>query len=334
VTAEKQRLLDTLAQQESILRRAFLSFLAEARSNRMTKEVTALIQRGHLEPALALVDQHITVLGNTVPKIFTNVANSELDAAAGRMRPSVIQKASVVGTVAVGFDPTHDRAARLMRTARLNFIEQFTREQRNATRVALVNSFQRGQGAETAARAFKDSIGLTRIQQSAVENYRRLLTLRSPEALARDLRDRRFDQRITNAIESGEALSSTQIDRMVERYHERMLTSRAVTIARTESHRIQSEAQQEALSQLVEQTGIEEGAVVQVWNATQDHRTRDSHFAMDGQRRRFGEAFTTPQGVRLRYPGDPRAPAGEVINCRCVLSTVILTQDEMMEEAA
>lgn len=53
------------------------------------------------------------------------------------------------------------------------------------------------------------------------------------------------------------------------------------------------------------------------WSAVHDGRTRMSHLLADGQRRKVDEPFDVG-GAKLAYPGDPRGPADEVINCRCV----------------
>ena len=47
--------------------------------------------------------------------------------------------------------------------------------------------------------------------------------------------------------------------------------------------------------------------------------TRDSHAALNGTEIPESEKFHTIWGNELRYPGDPEAPAAEVINCFCVL---------------
>ncbi|MFI9463767.1 phage minor head protein [Streptomyces xiamenensis] len=52
------------------------------------------------------------------------------------------------------------------------------------------------------------------------------------------------------------------------------------------------------------------------WVATLDGRTRPSHAAADGQTRPIGEPFTVG-AARLQHPGDPLAPPGETVNCRC-----------------
>ena len=57
----------------------------------------------------------------------------------------------------------------------------------------------------------------------------------------------------------------------------------------------------------------------QVWMATLDGRTRDSHAMLDGERRDVGKEFSNG----CRYPGDPSGDAGEIYNCRCTLVAVV-----------
>lgn len=102
---------------------------------------------------------------------------------------------------------------------------------------------------------------------------------------------------------------------------------RSETVARTEatgaynaSHVAAAQVQSEVFGQELEQ----------VWIATMDSRTRKSHFAADGQRRKLGAKFNVGR-AELRYPGDPRGPAKEVVNCRCTVLT-LEPDDELPDE--
>ena len=88
---------------------------------------------------------------------------------------------------------------------------------------------------------------------------------------------------------------------------------RAQTIARTEVH-----------SMMMHFAGAiaekEIGVQSKIWNAAaHQERTRPTHRAADGQRRKMDGLFTIG-GASARYPGDPRLPARERINCRCVVT--------------
>lgn len=87
--------------------------------------------------------------------------------------------------------------------------------------------------------------------------------------------------------------------------------SRAMTIVRTESHRIQ-----QASCYNAQQTAKSKGAeVVKQWDAALDGDTRKTHRKLDGQIRELDEPFEM-DGKKAMYPGDFGDPA-EDCNCRC-----------------
>lgn len=61
-----------------------------------------------------------------------------------------------------------------------------------------------------------------------------------------------------------------------------------------------------------------------VWLATGDSRTRDWHLVMDGQAVDLRSNFIDGNGNRLYYPGDARAPAETVYNCRCGMESKLV----------
>lgn len=62
----------------------------------------------------------------------------------------------------------------------------------------------------------------------------------------------------------------------------------------------------------------------QVWMATLDDRTRDSHAEIDGEKVEVGERFSNG----CRYPGDPKGLPEEVYNCRCTLVAEVEGSDQ------
>ncbi len=94
-------------------------------------------------------------------------------------------------------------------------------------------------------------------------------------------------------------------------FHKAM--NNAMRIARTEGHRIQSEAQWDTLHEARKQ-----GAdIVKQWDATLDGRTSDSHRQLDGQIRELDEYFEV-NGHQAKYPGG-FGIASEDIHCRCCM---------------
>lgn len=96
---------------------------------------------------------------------------------------------------------------------------------------------------------------------------------------------------------------------------------RAVTVARTETlAAVNGGAYFGAVRDAAERG---DPAPFKAWLSTADARTRPTHVAADGQRTLLTSPFTVG-GAQLLFPGDPRGPAHEVINCRCTLLPFVL----------
>jgi hypothetical protein len=102
--------------------------------------------------------------------------------------------------------------------------------------------------------------------------------------------------------------------------------ARSLVIARTESTTAANH-------------GINEGArssdyeVVKFWINTKDKRTRLSHLAMTQDRIGLNQPFLvldpkTNEVTEMMYPGDVAAPAKEVVNCRCVMATEAIKDED------
>lgn len=97
--------------------------------------------------------------------------------------------------------------------------------------------------------------------------------------------------------------------------------NRARTVARTETLGAVNAGVFRAAELEAEARG--DVAPFKQWIATDDSRTRPTHTAADKQRTLLREPFYVGT-ARLLFPGDPRGPAGEVINCRCTILPVVL----------
>lgn len=311
---ERQRLDALLDETDQVFRDAFAQFVRTVQSPKVMAAITERLEAGDTNGALDIVQSHVVTLGQSIPRAFQLAGEA-----------AAIEALAELSNDAIGFafDPTNPRAAAIIRQETLSLIREFSARQIETTREALGLAFDEGAGTFGAARAFRDSIGLTRRQAAAVRNYGRLLRDGSAEALNRDIRDRRFDRTVRRAVRGERALSGDQVERMTTRYRERYLMYRSENIARTESVRATSMAREESFRQLAEQTGVGE-RIRRIWNSTLDKRTRDQHVPMNGQVRRMNEAFQDGDGNRLLFPGDPSAPAETTINCRCVLTLRIV----------
>lgn len=61
------------------------------------------------------------------------------------------------------------------------------------------------------------------------------------------------------------------------------------------------------------------------WLTITDGSERDTHHALDGSVAKVGDYFVDRRGnvTALKFPGDPGAPVGEVVNCRCTTAPVV-----------
>lgn len=111
---------------------------------------------------------------------------------------------------------------------------------------------------------------------------------------------------------------------------------RGALIARTELHG----AANYGANETAKQTGLE---LEKEWIAVEDMRTRDfgegdgvvdefDHRSMDGQTVPMDDPFKMPwrrgPDISIMFPGDPTAPAGAVVNCRCSVTHSVVGLDD------
>ena len=121
-----------------------------------------------------------------------------------------------------------------------------------------------------------------------------------------DLLKRKITAQVSRSVATG--ISYEQTAKYLAGYT-RIGYNKAIRIARTEGHRIQCSAADDAAHQAKDR-----GAdVLKQWDAILDGLTRESHVAVDGEIRELNEPFSNG----LMFPGDPAGGAAEVVNCRC-----------------
>lgn len=101
--------------------------------------------------------------------------------------------------------------------------------------------------------------------------------------------------------------------------------NRAVVVARTEAIGALNAGRHDAFRLYAAESDEE---LFQLWLATEDSRTRETHRLADGQRVPLGEPFQVG-GFSLRFPGDPMGPPQEVIQCRC--TSLLVDADEVLD---
>jgi len=314
------------------MRRATLAAFTNIRDDAVLAEIVAKIDAGDIEGA-------ITAIGITraqmAPMEDAVVASF---VAGGIATAGQIGRQSVGGTgisIAVRFNSRSPRAEAWIAQNSSTLVTRIIEDQREMLRGVLTEGLQAGRNPRSTAldivgrvdrstgRRAGGFIGLTNQQAGYVRNMRAQLESGDPLQMAayfdRQRRDRRLDGIVRRAIEDGKPVSTSDMQAITGRYNDRLLSLRGETIARTESLNALRAGQLESVQQAMEETGTQAQEATKTWDSTGDGKTRDIHTEMDGQRIAIGEAYTSPTGARLMYPGDSSLGAGGVdtINCRC-----------------
>jgi len=345
--SERQRIEELLKKFDAEIRAAFLAAVDDLRAGVDIKALIAALEAGDVRAAIDAC--HVEGAAYYQLRRAIEAAYVEAGIDAVRALPAVRDwKGAVVG---VRFDPSYPRAADWTARHGAGLVQVFADDQRGAIRDVVEDSLRVGTNPRTAAiqiagpvnrvtgRREGGILGLTRQQTGFVQNARGELSSGNPDELAhyltRQARDRRFDGLVKKAIASGKPLDAATVNKMVGRYSDSLLKYRADVVARTESTQATSAARQEAMRQTLEAAGLSDTDVERTWRATHDHRTRDTHRQMDGQKVMGLEtAFTSPSGATLRYPGDPDAPASETIQCRCFVALRLIRPQVAVSDAA
>ncbi|OEZ02317.1 MULTISPECIES: phage minor head protein [Stenotrophomonas] len=336
------RELEMLARRlEPAIRRAFEQAIAGVHSQAQLETLADLLRAGQ-------VDAVLEALGFDT-EIFSPLAESVRQAfvAGGDAGIKELPKLSLRQQVRGGYNPNNPTPALRFRFDMRNrgaeawlqenssrLVTGIVEDQRQLVRQQLVRGMAAGQNPRQTAlelvgrvgetgRRSGGVVGLTAQQAQFVANVREQLASGDPGQMAgyfdRKRRDKRLDGIVSRAIKAGKPVSEVDIDKIAGRYADRLLALRGENIARTESLTALNAGRDEAYRQQIEAGRLAPENVTCGWDATGDARTRASHRAMNGQKRRFGEPFQTPSGSLLRFPGDTSlgAPAEETIGCRC-----------------
>lgn len=334
---ERQRLAAVLAGAATRIKRAWIKYLERVQSKAVLDELIGALESYDATKAISIIQSYADTLSASIAETFASVATDSVDefsaefmaalegdaagGGAGGAGAAAAASPEFGASVGIGFDPTNPRAAEIMRTEARNFIAEITQTQAETVRAAIADAFEQGLGPKGAAMRIRETVGLTKLQNDAVENYRRLLQAGSREATTRALRDRRSDTRIDRiASGKGKPLSDQEVERMVAGYRRRFVAMRAETIARTEGTRVTALARDESFRQIAQKLGIGHNRIIRIWNWTDDDRTREWHSHMQDAEAPLGGYFIDGLGNKLARPGDPDAPAETIINCRCTLT--------------
>ncbi len=279
-----------------------------------------------------------TLLGTDSATMLPNMA-ADLDVAmeplddavrAGAAQPVLSGEAGK--SIAFTFSGRSPAVTAFVDAYRQDRIAELVDEQRAAIKQQLLDAAMEGKSPDEMARRVRDVVGLTSFQMSHVNNYRAELEELKGGALVRQLRDRRYDGPITRAIDTGTPIPPDKIDQYVDAYHRKYLAYRAMTIARTEGVGGANNGQAAVASMLADQhPGME---LRKTWVAKIDGHTRDDHRELNGKSViGLDTPFKCDSGDLIRWPHDPRAPARQIIQCRCTWFTQLVPIAESPDSA-
>jgi hypothetical protein len=325
--ATKETIASLLDEWEPKIRQAFLSSVDEIRSKAEIGRIADMLERGDIHAALRAVHLDPAAFKD-LDGAISGSFNAGGSATAGNLP---ILRDAGGGLVIVRFDGRNIEAENILRTQSSNLVTNIIEDQRTMLRNTLTSGMEAGSNPRTVALDIVGRynrltgqreggfIGLTAAQQQTVAKLSAGLLSGDEQALRDYLtlarRDKRFDRAVLKALEEGKPLDKPTIDRIVSRYKDGLLKLRGETIGRTEALSSLHNAQNEAIRQAILSGAVKPEQVRRIWRSAADDRVRESHRFMNGQSVGLYERF--PNG--LLYPGEPGAPASEVINCRCNL---------------
>lgn len=321
----QQLINELLAKLEPRIAAAFREALDHLRSTLDTQRVVAAIAAGDIDAALELLN----INDNSFEDVLEAVREAYLEGGRATIEHLPQQIASF------RFSGRTYRAEAWLRDHSAELVRQIVDSQRRAVRDHLAEGMARGVaprslvvqivGRTNRATGRREGgiLGLTDAQ--AVYVRRAADELSSGDSavmqayLQRGRRDRRFDRSVAKAIREGRPVEPAIAAKAIIAYERRLLDLRATTIARTEAMTALHAAQDEALRQAVDAGAVQSNQIRRVWRSASDRRVRETHRGLNGETVGLDEAFVSPSGAVLRFPGDPKAPAAERIACRCWL---------------
>ncbi len=323
----RQQLDQLLRKQEASVRRAFMMSIRDIQSKVTLRELRDALQAGDVDRAIRALHLErgaYTAFSETVRNTYTQAGAVAM---AGQ-----VWRFPDMSKAVVRWDMDNPRARRWIEEwSSRKITGELIPQQVQAVRTAIEAGYSAGRGPRDIAldivgrmgangRRTGGIVGLNEPQARYVQNMREYLQNDPRRALSMTKRDKRFDRTILKAINEGKPLKKAQIDKMTNRYSDRLLKARGDAIARTETAQSVNAAKSEAMKQGLDETGIPDSAIVKVWKHAGPAATKErtGHEMMHNEEvRGVDTPFVLPDGTSAQYPLDPALPARHTINCRC-----------------
>lgn len=233
-------------------------------------------------------------------------------------------KTSSITELAARLDVKSPFMQRAAQELSANLVTQVNGETKRAIRQVILDAHRSGIGPFEASKQIEQIVGLTSKQAAAVRNYRAgLADVRDKVRSRGGLRDRWSLSPKVGRL----SLNPEQIDRLSQRYADRLLEYRAYNIARTETLFAANMGQQITFREMA-RTGIIDAATFRrVWSVVDDDRLCELCAPMDGQTVSLDQDFTSSEkGVLpsertpLDTPQTTEVPPLHA-SCRCIIVT-------------
>ena len=308
------------------LRKAFLAGVADLGDRVDMKALVAALKVNDIDGAIAAM--HITE-----GAFYQYTATKTAAYAQGGALAATTINGPPGGGVAFRFDMANPRAQEWIAANVADYVTRLTDEAQAVVRAAILEGYTAGRhpnsiaveiaGRMQGGKRVGGLVGMSGPQGDHVASMRARLASGDPAEMAKVFgmtrRDKRLDATIRKAIEAGKPVSAADIERMTQRYTDRLIAKRAEDIARTETGMSVMSARAESWEQAAETLGYDASAVIKTFvhgGGVKDPRPH--HVAANGM---SVEGLDTPfileNGASLQYALDPNAPISETANCTC-----------------
>lgn len=319
--------LEALARYAPEVQRAFIAAVQDVTDNAVLARVVEALEKGDTDAAWRALGVQQSVFNR-----FVSGLTAVFDQHAATIMASI--PARTQQGVKMRFDIRDPEAERWLREQSGTLITNVTNDMRETVRLTAAEGAAQGRNPRSTALDIigrintstghreGGTIGLTLQQEEWSRSVRARLVGLDEAYFTMELRDKRFDRTVADAIEQQKPLPADTVQKLVDRYRAKALLHRGEQIARTETLSAMNRSEYESVRQAMAQSDFPFEATTKVWKTASDNRVRHTHAALHNQRKRFDEPFETPQGNRMMHPGDTSlgAPASEIIACRCRVS--------------
>lgn len=328
--SRNQRILDALRDRQygPEIEAAFLASINLIKTEAQLGEIVQRIAAGDIEGAISVLRIDAAAFA-----VFNDALASAFSAG-GRAGVASMPKKKPNGLrFLIRFDAQNPAAESWLRNFSSTKIGGIVDDTRQAIRNYLEAAMARGDNPRTAAldiigridtrtgRRVGGIIGLTENMEQFVRNARNEIAGLSVadlrNYLTRKTRDKRFDRYVVKAIKDGIPIPADVQSKMIGRMKDTLLKVRGNMIGRTEAGTALHKGRYQAFLQAYTTGEVSLEEIKRTWRSAGDDRVRETHQEMDGQTTTLLEPYDLPGGGTIMYPGDPAAPAEEVINCRC-----------------